>query len=70
MTFGEALVVLMNRKGMTQTDLAAKSGVRKSTINELVKGRSKEPTLTKAKALADALEITLQDFIDLMDGDD
>ena len=70
MTFGEALVVLMNRKGMTQTDLAAKSGVRKSTINELVKGRSKEPTLTKAKALADALGITLQDFIDLMDGDD
>lgn len=70
MTFGEALMVLMNRKGMTQTDLAAKSGVRKSTINELVKGRSKEPTLTKAKALADALEITLQDFIDLMEVDE
>ena len=70
MTFGEALMVLMNRKRMTQTDLAAKSGVRKSTINELVKGRSKEPTLTKAKALADALEITLQDFIDLMEVDE
>lgn len=70
MTFGEALMVLMNRKGMTQTDLAAKSGVRKSTINELIKGRSKEPTLTKAKALADALEITLQDFIDLMEVDE
>lgn len=67
MTFGEALVLLMDEKGISQTELAALSGVGKSTIGELVKGRSKEPTFSKAKKLADGLGVTLQDFIDLME---
>ena len=60
MTFGEALIQIMEEKGMTPTELAARSGVRKQTINELMKGRSKEPTFTKAKALANGLGVPLQ----------
>jgi transcriptional regulator with XRE-family HTH domain len=40
MTFGEALIQIMSEKGITPTELAARSGVRKQTINELMKGRS------------------------------
>lgn len=48
MTFGEALIQIMDEKGMSPSELAARSGVRKQTINELIKGRSKEPTFTKS----------------------
>lgn len=69
MTFGEALIQVMNEKGITPTELAARSGVRKQTITELTKGRSKEPTFTKAKALANGLGIPLQVLADLTDSE-
>ena len=65
MTFGEALMQIMSEKGMSVTELAAKSGVRKQTITELIKGRSKEPTFTKAKALANGLGVPLQVLADM-----
>lgn len=55
MTFGEALIQIMGEKGIKPAELARLSGVSKQTINELIKGRSKEPTFTKAKALANGL---------------
>lgn len=69
MTFGEALIQIMSEKGITPTELAAKSGVRKQTINELMKGRSKEPTFTKAKALANGLGVPLQLLADMTDSE-
>lgn len=69
MTFGEALVQLMDERGMKPAELARLSGVNKQTINELVKGRSKEPTFSKAKALANALGVDLQVFADMTDED-
>lgn len=70
MTFGEVLVLLMDEKGISQTTLAERSGVAKSTICELIKGRSKEPTLSRARLLAEGLGVTIQELIDLMDGHD
>ena len=46
MTFGEALIQVMEEKGISPSELAARSGVNKQTINELLKGRSKEPTFS------------------------
>ena len=69
MTFGEALMQIMGEKGMSVTELAAKSGVRKQTITELIKGRSKEPTFTKAKALANGLGVPLQVLADMTDSE-
>jgi transcriptional regulator with XRE-family HTH domain len=69
MTFGEALIQIMSEKGMSVTELAAKSGVRKQTITELIKGRSKEPTFTKAKALANGLGVPLQVLADMTDSE-
>lgn len=69
MTFGEALIRIMDEKGMSTTELAARSGVRKQTITELIKGRSKEPTFTKAKALANGLGVPLQVLANMTDSD-
>lgn len=69
MTFGEALIQIMSEKGISPSELAARSGVRKQTINELMKGRSKEPTFTKAKALANGLGVPLQLLADMTDSE-
>ena len=66
MTFGEMLLKLMNEKGISQAELARRSGVSKQSITELVKGRSKEPTFSKAKAIADALGVTLEDMAEMV----
>lgn len=69
MTFGEALILIMEEQGINPTELSARSGVRKQTINELLKGRSHEPTFTKAKMLANGLGVPLQRLADLTDMD-
>jgi len=70
MTFGEALIQIMSEKGIKPAELARLSGVSKQTINELMKGRSKEPTFTKAKALANGLGVPLQLLADMTDSED
>lgn len=70
MTFGEALIQIMEEKGIKPAELARLSGVSKQTINELIKGRSKEPTFTKAKALANGLGVPLQRLADMTDSND
>lgn len=69
MTFGEALIQIMEEKGVKPAELARLSGVSKQTINELMKGRSKEPTFTKAKMLANGLGVPLQVLADMTDTD-
>ncbi len=64
MTFGEVLDQLMTEKDVKTVELSKLSGVSKQTITELRKGRSKEPTFSKAKALADGLGVSLQYFVD------
>ena len=67
MMFGEALIQIMTEKDIKPAELARLSGVSKQTINELIKGRSKEPTFTKAKALANGLGVPLQVLADMTD---
>lgn len=69
MTFGEALIQIMSEKDIKPAELARLSGVSKQTINELIKGRSKEPTFTKAKALANGLGVPLQVLADMTDSE-
>lgn len=59
----------MEEKGVKPAELARLSGVSKQTINELMKGRSKEPTFTKAKMLANGLGVPLQVLADMTDTD-
>lgn len=69
MRYGEYLRTLLGEVGMTQKELAAKSGVGKTTIGELVSGRSKSPSFANAKRIADAMGVPLQQFADNVDED-
>ena len=70
MKYGEYLKLLLEERGMTQAELAERSGIGKSTIGEWIKGRTKEPTFSKSKRIADALGVPLQQFADSIDDDD
>lgn len=49
-------------KDMTSAELSRAIGSPKSTVNALLSGRAKEPTLGKAKAIADALGVSLDEM--------
>lgn len=67
MKYGEYLKQLLDERGMTQSELAERSGIGKSTIGEWIKGRTNEPTFSKSKRIADALGVPLQQFADNVD---
>lgn len=62
MEYGKVLAYYLEQQGMTPAELAHEIGSPRSTINALLKGRAKEPTLGKAKAIADALGVSLEEM--------
>lgn len=56
----------MHERGVRQTDLAMAIGKSRSYVSQLMSGKVAEPTLTVAYSIADALNVTVQDFLDLM----
>lgn len=53
---------IQRKKGFSQTELGNRVGLKQTTISQYENG-SRKPNLTVAKKLADALEMTLDDFI-------
>lgn len=49
------------KQGLTQRDLAEKSGLHYVTINRILQGLA-EPSLTACEALAKALSVPVQNF--------
>lgn len=66
MTYGEVLDHFIKKVGISKAELARRVGVSRSQITELVNGKTKEPTLTRAKLIADALGVPLNDMLDMM----
>ena len=66
MTYGEALRHLMRECGVEQAELARRIGRSRSYVSQLMSGKVKEPTLSAAYAIADALGVKVQTFLDLM----
>ena len=69
MTYGEVLDRFIHESGMSRAEVARRAGIGRSQITDLVNGRTGEPSLSKAKAIADALGVSLQSFIDAMEED-
>lgn len=69
MTYGEVLDYLIEQSGMTRSEVARKAGMGRSQITDLISGRTKEPSLSRAKAIADAFGFKIEDFITLMEKD-
>jgi repressor LexA len=60
MRLSEKLARLKSRRGLTTDALSLKSGVPKGTINKLLNGETRNPTIGTLKALAEALECPLE----------
>jgi len=64
MNIGKLITKYRKEAGLTLDELADKSGISKSTINKIISGASKAPTLESIRALAKAMGKTLNDFDD------
>ncbi|CZT56908.1 helix-turn-helix domain-containing protein [Solibaculum mannosilyticum] len=64
MDLGDMISKYRKQKGMTINDLAEKSGVPKGTLNKIIAGTTKAPTLETVRLIAYALDLTLNDFDD------
>lgn len=58
----EKIEAVLNQKKLTQYQLAKKMGVSVSTITELKMGRINKPSFELMCKIADALEVSLDEF--------
>lgn len=65
MEIGELIAMYRKKAGMTIDELAEKSNVPKGTLNKIIGGITKAPTLDTVKAIAKALGKNLSDFDDI-----
>ena len=59
---GRRVYCLCMDRGMTLYELSKKSGVPKSTIQDLVFGRNQNPDIKRVEKMARALGMDLRDF--------
>lgn len=67
MRFGEVLQLYMDELDIDVKELSERIGCQRSAIYALLSGYAKDPTLRRAKEIADALGISLQELSDRMD---
>lgn len=70
MTYGQALRAILKEHHVTQAELARAIGSSNSYVSQLMVGKVKEPSISIASKIADALGVTVQDFLDLMHSDE
>jgi len=68
MTIGKAVAdridELCNQKGITLNKLGTISGVTQSTLNNIISGVSKSPTISTIKKVCDGFNINIVEFFD------
>lgn len=64
MDLGDYISRYRKEAGLTIDELSARSGVPKGTINKIIAGTTKSPTLETVQSLATALGKTINDFVD------
>jgi len=68
MTIGRAVAdrieQLCGESGITLNKLATTSGMTQSTLNNIISGVSKNPTISTIKKICDGLNISIVDFFD------
>lgn len=60
----EKIAEYKKKLGLTNAELAEKSGVPLGTINKILSGATKDPKLETLKSIARVLGLTLDDFDD------
>lgn len=68
MTIGKAvsdrIAELCNQRGITLNRLSTICGVTQSTLNNIISGVSRNPTISTIKKVCDGLEISIVEFFD------
>ncbi len=64
MRFGELVMQLLEERGMTQIELARRSGLSRPHINRIIWGGIEYPSIENAFAIADALGVDVNVFRD------
>ena len=64
MELGQMIALRRKEAKMTIDELVAKSGIPKGTLNKIIAGTTRDPQLETVKAIARALNCTLDDFDD------
>ena len=66
MEYGKALRQILREQDVKQVDLARRMGTSTAYISQLCSGKIKEPSLSRAYEIADALGVSVDRFVDLM----
>ena len=66
MEYKDVLAYYLETKKMSAAELARRIDSPRSTVNELLKGRAKDPKLGTAKAIADALGVPLEEMVNMI----
>lgn len=61
---GRKLAQLRKERGLTQLELAIRTGMTPQTVASIEVGRHKNPRVETVRALADALGVTVDEFLD------
>lgn len=59
MSFGERLISTLERKGLKQADLCKATGFKSGLISQLVTDPTRDPRLSTAAKIAEALDVSL-----------
>lgn len=63
----QAIYALCEKKGISVNKLASLSGLRQSTIDSILKGKSKNPRFATVQKLADGFGIPVEEFMYYID---
>lgn len=66
MEYKDVLAYYLDAKGLSAAELARRIDSPRSTVNELLKGRAKDPKLGTAKAIADAFGVPLEEMVAML----
>lgn len=66
MEYGRALRLILRELDVSQADLARRMGTSTAYISQLCSGKIKEPSLSKAFEIAEALGVSVDRFVELM----
>lgn len=66
MEYGKALRRILRELDVSQADLARRLDTSTSYVSQLCSGKIKEPSLSKAYEIADALGVSVDRFVELM----
>lgn len=66
MEYREVLRYYLDREGITAAELCRRMGKPRSSIGQIMSGKTKNPSVYKAKEIADALGVPLQEMLDML----